>query len=65
MNLKSKNVKYEEAFVVQNLVSDLSGSLVPEALESREDGGKGAKMKNFRKFKDLLIFLRSKNGDLK
>ena len=51
--------------MVQNLVSDLSGSLVPEALESREDGGKGAKMKNFQKFKDLLIFLRSNNGDLK
>jgi len=45
--------------VVRSLVSDLSGGLVPGALGSREDGGKGAGIKNFRKFRDLLVFLRS------
>ena len=45
--------------MVQNLVSNLSGSLVPEALESREDGRKVAKMEIFQLFWDLFIFNQS------
>ena len=37
----------EEALAVQNLVSDPSGNLVPEALESWEDGQNGTKIENF------------------